>query len=115
MTEVKPMTSEDMEEMLRMHKLLNPELEVRQDVKDSLSRWIDHGLEPGGFLMAVLRNDLKGALSRADSYNRASLYQIVQYCYAEIPSACWGSSDKVEQWYLSFREGKTEKEIEAMD
>ena len=42
---------------------------IPEHTKGALDRYVDHGLEPGGFLTAVLTNDLFGAVARADSEN----------------------------------------------
>ena len=63
-----------------------------------LERWIDHHIEPGDFLCAVLANDLKEACGRADNTNTLCLYRYVQFLYTYAPSQCWGSPEKVAQW-----------------
>lgn len=64
----------------------------------SLDRYVDHRIPPGGFLQAVLENDLKGSLGRADLTNRAAIHDIVMYVYNEIPGNCQGSPEKVKRW-----------------
>jgi len=64
----------------------------------SLERYVQDRVPPGGFLLAVLTNDLLGAVSRADKENLAALPEIVSYVYHEIPGNCWGSKDAVWQW-----------------
>jgi hypothetical protein len=49
----------------------------------------------GGFLRAVLANDLRGAINRADTGNLAALKLIVQFVSNEMPSGIWGSEKKV--------------------
>lgn len=72
----------------------------------SLRRYADHHIPPGGFLQAVLSNDLKDACARADSQNRELLFEIVGYCYNEIPSACWGSPEAVKEWLTREVDGE---------
>ena len=68
-------------------------------VRDKLFvHYRDNHHELGSFLMAVLRNDLKDAVNRADPGMFASLKEIVMYCWWEIPSPCWGSPKAVHQW-----------------
>lgn len=54
--------------------------------------------EPGGFLRAVLENDLVQAFQRADDENLEALFDIVSYLYNEVPSVCWGSPARVRAW-----------------
>lgn len=75
-------------------------------MKKGMKNYLEHGIEPGSFMTAVLCNDLKGAIARADSTNLAALPNIVSYCYNNIPSTAWGSPEKMEAWINSFR--KTE-------
>jgi len=71
---------------------------MKRSTQEGIDRYVNQGIPPGGFLEAVLSNDLKGALGRADEENRRDLFEIVQYCYMEIPSDCWGSAEKVSEW-----------------
>lgn len=75
--------------------------QVPDSVYESLVRYVEKGVPTGGFLYAVLSNNLKESLSRADSVNRGLLYEIVNFCYNEIPSSCWGSEQKVNDWISS--------------
>ena len=71
---------------------------IRSDTLDSLIRYAKDRIPTGGFLHAVLRNDLRDACARADSGNLATLADIVRFCYWEIPADCWGSPDHVDEW-----------------
>ena len=63
-----------------------------------LRRYIDQRIPPGGFLTAVLENDLRESFGRADENNRAALFYICAWLYNEAPAACWGSPAKVSAW-----------------
>lgn len=63
--------------------------------KAALDRYVEHKMLPGGFLMAVLSNDLFGAVGRADSENLDALPDIVKYVYNQMPSGSWGSKDQI--------------------
>lgn len=65
---------------------------------DGLSLWIDEGINPGSFLMAVLRNDLREACSCADAINRHALFAIVLFLSNHAPYPCWGTEAFVAQW-----------------
>ena len=64
----------------------------------ALDRYINHRILPGGFLTAVLSNDLFGAVARADRANKLALSEICQYIYNEVPGNAWGSADSVYRW-----------------
>ena len=69
--------------------------------KNAIDRYVNNRTSPGGFVTAVLENDLMEAYARADSGNINAMYDIVKYVYNEIPMACWGSSKKVYDWLNS--------------
>lgn len=71
---------------------------MRPDVKWSLDNYVSQRIPTGGFLQAVLENNLLEAFGSADSDNLRDLQEIVQYCYWELPSSCWGSPQKVREW-----------------
>jgi len=52
----------------------------------------------GGFVMAVLENNLNEALGQADSSSLAGLRDICAYVTWEIPATCHGSKEKVQAW-----------------
>ena len=64
----------------------------------ALDRYVNHRLQPGGFLTAVLSNDLFSAVGRADSQNKLVLAEICQYIYNEVPGNAWGSYDAVRKY-----------------
>ena len=53
---------------------------------------------PGGFLTAVLSNDLARACRSADPGNLAALASIVGFCWEQLPADAWGSPAKVRAW-----------------
>lgn len=75
---------------------------------DALRRYVDERTPPGGFLTAVLSNDLMGAFARADDNNRAALYWTVSWIYSCEPGPCHGSREAFENWL-------SEKDIEETE
>lgn len=75
---------------------------LRRGVPEHLVSGIVHYLvnriEPGGFLLAVLSNDLMGAFGRADEQSRWGMPSLVTFIYNDIPSTAWGSPEKVRRW-----------------
>lgn len=72
-----------------------------EHIQGAAQRYVEHGIAPGGFLTAVICNDLFGAVGRADSTNRRALPEICQFWYAEAPGVCWGSPERMERWMNS--------------
>lgn len=60
--------------------------------------YIEDHQSVGGFLTAVLSNDLQGACSRADGVNRYRLWDIVRWLHNYAPEQCWGSPERVNEW-----------------
>ena len=71
---------------------------MRPDIKRAIDLYASEGHPVGDFLYAVLSNNLKNALGRADSDNERDIKEIVMYVYWEIPGDCWGSEKKVDDW-----------------
>jgi len=57
----------------------------------------DH-IPPGGFLTAVICNDLSKAVGAADGENIHIIPAYIAYFYNEAPSDCWGSVEKYTKW-----------------
>ena len=71
---------------------------VTDSTREAIQSYKDHRLDPGGFLRAVLENDLTSAVKRADDLNRRYLSDVVTYCYQVLPSASWGNRGLVASW-----------------
>lgn len=71
---------------------------VPEIIRDSLERYLNNKIPAGGFLTAVLENNLCEAFARADSFNSANMKNIVGYIYNNIPNNSWGSKEKVATW-----------------
>lgn len=68
---------------------------------DGLKRYYQYGIAPGGFLTAVLCNDLAGAVGKADQHNIHCLKDICTLLHWDFPIAAWGSESNVKQWMAS--------------
>ena len=77
------------------------------DLRPGAQRYIEQGVAPGGFLSAVIGNDLALAMGRADSTNLERLRDIVSFWYNEAPGKCWGSREKMEAWMEKGGAGET--------
>lgn len=73
-------------------------MSIPERMMAGIRRYIDHGIEPGHFLTAVICNDLREAVARADSENVLLLREYVLFFYNDAPSQCWGSAEKMQAW-----------------
>lgn len=72
--------------------------EIPDRMMPGLTRYVEDRVAPGGFLMAVLENDLLRACGAADEENMANLPAYTAYLYNRVPSSCHGSPEKVKAW-----------------
>jgi hypothetical protein len=68
----------------------------------ALVDYAKRGYPLGHFLTAVVENNLKEAICRADSDNLAGIYDLVIFVLNELPAGCQGSPAKVKAWRESF-------------
>jgi hypothetical protein len=73
-------------------------------ILQGLKHYRDHRLAPGGFLRAVLQNDLEGAVGRGDVNSLAALQEIVMWMRWDLPASAWGSPAKVRAWLAGAEE-----------
>jgi hypothetical protein len=71
---------------------------ISEHMMEALQRYIQKRIRPGGFLTAVLANDLQAAVARADSDNLPNIPAFAAYLYNEVPSNCHGSYEIVASW-----------------
>jgi len=77
---------------------------IKPETIESIEAYAKTGRPTGGFLYAVLSNNLCESFDRADTENRAALHEIIRYIYHNIPADSWGSTEKVEAWLKAKRE-----------
>jgi hypothetical protein len=78
---------------------------VPEHLIPALSRYLRLRDNPGGFLKAVLSNDLILSLQYKEaSTSMQGLQDLVLWVYQEAPSFAWGSSRAVDAW-LRSKEG----------
>lgn len=71
---------------------------IRPDMMEGLKAYIEERIPPGGFLSAVICNDLSAAVGRADEENLKNLPAFAAFLYNCAPSMCWGSPEKMKAW-----------------
>lgn len=69
-----------------------------ESLREGMRLYVEHGIRPGSFLEAVLKDTLTGAFSQADESNRARMFDIARFLYNEMPMTLWGSRAVVEEW-----------------
>lgn len=67
-----------------------------ENLRESLDRYARYGVPTGGFLRAVLENDLHTAIARADMVSLYALPAIACYVYNCLPATCHGDAEKVQ-------------------
>ena len=71
---------------------------VRADMVEALEEYVSLGRPLGDFLQAVIANDLRDAVGRADNLNVGQLPAFVAYVYNEMPSTSHGSRQRYTAW-----------------
>jgi hypothetical protein len=93
--------------------------DVAPELRAGLARYLELGLEPGGFLCAVLDNDLSEAVGRCADF--AALKPLCLWLDNHAPTDCWGSKEKRLAWQervsklLAQPVGDDEPELEPRD
>lgn len=76
-----------------------PSSEIPHHLRGGLVRYFSDGILPGGFLQAVLCNDLTETVMRAAA--PSALYassQIITFLLAYAPKDAWGNRERVLAW-----------------
>jgi hypothetical protein len=71
---------------------------IPPELRASLDRYANEGVPVGGFLQAVIANDLCDAYARADAFNVKLLPAIGSYVHHKMPADCWGSRKIYRTW-----------------
>ena len=71
---------------------------IPEHCQQGLRDYVERGVPVGGFLTAVLENNLMQSFSKADLKNRMSLFHYTCWLYNEAPGGCHGSPEKVTAW-----------------
>lgn len=71
---------------------------IPERMRGGIIRYLYEGVEPGGFLMAVFENNLRGAVAKADAENTKLLGNYAMFCGNVMPMASTGSPHNVTNW-----------------
>jgi len=69
--------------------------DIPEHTRQTLVDYVELGHKPGGFVSAVLSNNLVDAFGRGDMQNVAALGSIVKFMYNRMPMHVWGSEERV--------------------
>jgi hypothetical protein len=71
---------------------------IPRSTKESLTAYVLFARPVGGFLYAVLTNNLRESVNNGDLENLRGLPALVAYLFNMVPMSCWGSNEKVSAW-----------------
>ncbi len=71
---------------------------IPEYMRSGIEDYLLHGLLPGSFLTAVLKNNLCEAVSAADDMNMLLIPSYVKLLYNHAPMDSWGSPEIVKRW-----------------
>ncbi len=77
---------------------MGDEYEIPSHTAEALDRYWTHGYAPGSFLSCLLCGDIYGAVGRADHWNKAALYQILEYIVHKAPRGSYGTPQLYQDW-----------------
>lgn len=83
-------------------------LQIPRALHDGLVRYLVQRIRPGGFLTAVLENDLREAVARANPpAHLLALPALAKFLYNEAPAAAHGDPASVNSWIAERRPFRT--------
>ena len=71
---------------------------INERLVESITAYIDYGRPVGDFLKAVICNDLRLAVARADETNLQNLPAFAGFFFNKAPATCWGSAERYSDW-----------------
>lgn len=96
------MSESEIEDALDRYEASHPDDDedelIPENMRSKLQAYVDRGEPMGHFLTAVVCNDLKEAVFRADSLNLGLLKNYLMVMYWNMPSQSQGSKEKMDAW-----------------
>ena len=71
---------------------------ITMECQEAIFGYLVYGWEPGGFLTAVMANDLLRAATVADVENVKRLAHVARFVVYALPHGCYGNYDQVKTW-----------------
>lgn len=78
-------------------------------LRDGMQRYLEQRIRPGDFLTAVLANDLREAVRRADWLHRDLLPLVTEWIWNNVPPEACGTWSNVEAW---IRDGAERSDVD---
>ena len=75
---------------------------------ESIMGYYEEGWTPGGFLSAIINNDLKEAIIRSDDNNIDRFKQYMMWFYNYAPAGTWGYKGAVKDYLNSLAKRRLE-------
>ena len=63
--------------------------------------YVQFGMPLGGYLTAIVSNDLTGAIGQCSTGDMTEIKFIVDFFYNNIPGSCWRSREAMTKWQAS--------------
>lgn len=82
------------------------------ELEASIMRYVNDGVPTGGFLNAMLENNLVETFGRADTESTLAIPRLINLLYNDVPSTCWGSPKKVAKWFQRHAEAREKEGVE---
>ncbi len=73
-------------------------LRLPSNLQDGLRMYVEHGIEPGGFLCSVIENDLEQAIAYADPGSLLALPDVVRWLHNYVSGGIWRSRENRLAW-----------------
>lgn len=71
---------------------------IPEHTRNALLRYARNHIKAGGFIEALVSNDLMNAVGRADSVHKPIIGECVLWLMNQAPSGCFGSAAKYDEW-----------------
>jgi len=71
---------------------------IPERMREGLINYVVKRIQPGGFLTAVICNDLRTAVNTADDKNYPLLRLYVMWFHNVAPMLCYGSREAMRLW-----------------
>lgn len=79
-----------------------------EHMHEGIIAYIRYGRPCGSFLEAIIRNDARDAMRRADQENQDALGRWFLFMIRYAPIACWGSAEAYQEWRAAAHKLRTE-------